>query len=73
MQQCLHEISPGSWHVDPEPPERCGEDAIEGTDYCTDHQHPGDEPDPDAAFEAEREERYLARPRPTHHTSRSEP
>lgn len=34
---CWHETHPGSRYVDPEPPTRCGEDAVPGTDYCTAH------------------------------------
>jgi|GEM_PF-6901582 len=36
-RRCAYLVHPGSYHVDPEPPEYCDEDAIDGSDYCLAH------------------------------------
>lgn len=54
---CIYVVDPGSRHVDPEPPETCGRDAVDGTDYCPEHHGMTDlfGPDPDAAYEYARD------------------
>jgi hypothetical protein len=34
---CQAEIYGGSRFIDPEPPETCENDALEGSDYCEEH------------------------------------
>lgn len=59
MSRCTHVVHPGSRYVDPEPPETCDRDVVDGTDYCPEHLGMDDllGPDPDAVYERLRDAR----------------
>lgn len=36
-ETCSHIVFPGSWHIDPEPPEYCDEPVVDGFTVCEMH------------------------------------